>query len=135
MARTLPVWLPVISTSSRAQPRHLHPADGMRMLTARGERQMEKAEESQLFCAAPGAFVGSGRRCEELHKPLWPEEHQEVAVSVEIRSWEFAPKLFLSCWLIHPPHQLALLLMSGISLSCQNRFFLICPWWLVLCLF
>lgn len=45
---------------------------------------MEKAEESQLFCAAPGAFVGSGSRGEELHKPSWPEEHQEVALSVEM---------------------------------------------------
>lgn len=129
MARTLPVWLPVISTSSRAWRRHLHPTEGMRMLTARGERQVEKAEESQLLCAAPGGFVGSEGRCEELHIPSWPGEHQDLGLSVEMLDQEFqrssAPKLSLSCCLFPSPHQLALLLTSGFSLSCQNCFFLL----------
>lgn len=49
---------------------------------------MEKAEESQLLCAAPGGFVGSEGRCEELHNPSWPGEHQEVALSGEMLDQE-----------------------------------------------
>lgn len=98
---------------------------------------MEKAEQSQLFCAAPGAFVGSGSRGEELHKPSWPEEHQEVALSVEMVDQELGVCTKVVSFILS--HSSTPPISPSLNEWCQpvlSKLLLsTCPWWLVLCLF